>query len=188
MASDTPTWLVELHSQALKDCPSFSLSNEFRKINGAMTRGEDPLKTIYNLSDAEIEELPITKRVQGIQLQTTEDRISPSAHETQRPEVPDSKQLAKLQKRKASTQSAGKPITMPRKVLKGSESSFAPAEAPIAESSKAGAARKSPPSFDTPVAADWSAQVPKSEVETNYEVKELPKWYVSTSFPTCDGT
>lgn len=191
-----PTWLVELQSQALKDDPSFSLSEEFRKVHGAKTRGEDPAKTIYNVSDEELEKLRITKAVQGPQLNAIGNRDGPVTHEEQRPSVDvesgdlhqnggrDLSQHAKLQKRKALTHSLGDSLSMPRKASKVSGSIFAPTEAPFAESSKAGAARKPSSPLERPVASDWSAQVPKSEVETHYDVKVQSDWYVFPSLPT----
>lgn len=190
-ASKMPTWLVDLQSQALKECPNFSLSDEFRKIHEAKARGEDPLKTIYHISGEDLEKQSMVKRMTNLQGQAAENRGRPSASGEQRPSVSDepgdeeartTRPLTKVQKRKLSKSPVGRPLKTPQKASKTPQSGFVPAEESVAESSKASAARKPSSALDRPAAEHWwSTEVPKSEVETVYEPKGLPDWYVSLS-------
>ncbi|KAF9729063.1 hypothetical protein PMIN06_003312 [Paraphaeosphaeria minitans] len=186
-ASKLPAWLIDLQPQAAK------ASDEFWKICEAKNRGEDPMKTIYNISDGALEKLDIFKRVENLQSQATQNQGSPKANEEQRQsvrvepgeipkdEVRNSRPLAKFQKRRASKSPVGDSLKTPWKASKTLISSFVPAEKPVAESSKAGAARKPLTSCDRPAAEDRSAEVPKSEVETTYEPKDLPDWLKTIS-------
>ncbi|OAG01149.1 uncharacterized protein CC84DRAFT_1168288 [Paraphaeosphaeria sporulosa] len=180
-ASRLPAWLVDQQSLAAK------ASDEFWKIGQAKNRGDDPMTTIYNISDEALEKLGIFKKVEKLQVEVTESQGRPSAIGEQRQfvsvepdkirknEFRDSRPLAKVQKRKASKSPARDSIE-PRKASRTLNTGFVPAEMPIAESSKVGAARKPSTSLDRPAAEDRSAKVPKSEAETKYEPKDLPEW------------
>jgi hypothetical protein len=62
----TPQWLHDFQSQASKECPSFSLSDELQNIHGAKKRGEDPLKTVFRISDEDLEKYSLSDELQKI--------------------------------------------------------------------------------------------------------------------------
>jgi hypothetical protein len=61
-----PQWLHDFESQASKACPSFSLSDEFQHIHEAKQQGEDPLKTVFGISDEDLETYSLSNELQKL--------------------------------------------------------------------------------------------------------------------------
>lgn len=166
---DTPQWLLDWHSEASKKCPSFSLAEEFRKIDEAKARGEDPLQSVYHISEDDLEKHPISndiKAVKALQIRDTERQ-------------------AVVPKRKASASTAEILFYKNDRAKRASKSSSSPTESSFAESSRAGAERGLSTMLNNPVGNQSAAQVVKSEVHTIYKAKDLPQWYDLLNLSVC---
>ncbi|KAL1612875.1 hypothetical protein SLS60_001105 [Paraconiothyrium brasiliense] len=148
-----PKWLLDWQAEASAQYPDFSLSDEFQKVYEAKARGEDPLKTVYNISDEDLEKHSMCKEVVIRRTRAEDSGVRSRVHEEQRSSVSDevgddearnARRLAKMQNRKASQPSVNDP--------------------------KAGEARR-------PSAAGISAtEVIMTEIKTEYKPKAPPNW------------
>ncbi|KAJ4358340.1 uncharacterized protein N0V89_002922 [Didymosphaeria variabile] len=179
---NTPKWLLDWQAEASEQFSDFSLSDEFQKIHEAKARGEDPLITVYHVSHEDLEQFSEVSyqwnkpTESGDQLRVREEHRSSMSDEVGDDEARNARRLAKLKTRKASQSSVGDARKATRNEIKSSASGFAPPEETIAESSKAGAARRPSASLHTPTAGTSTAEVEKTEVKTLYEPKAPPDW------------
>lgn len=134
-----------MQARASKEHPNFSLSDECQKIYEAKARSEDPLKTVYHVSDEDLGKLTMANKVANLQIQAVETEEQPRLRKAKQPligdkmgddETREARRYSKGRKRKASESSVGGALRASRNATKASKSATTPAEETIAESSR----------------------------------------------------